>query len=83
MSYYVYMVRGADLSLYTGITTDVTRRLKEHNGELKGGAKSTRMKRPVKLVHMEEYPSRSLASRREYAIKQLTRLEKEKLITEK
>ena len=81
MSYFVYIVECADKSFYTGITTDVARRLKEHNGEEKGGAKATRMKRPVHVVYTETFPSRSLASGREYVIKQLTHKEKMTLIT--
>ncbi len=78
-AYYVYMLECADTSLYTGITTDVVRRISEHNGEAKGGAKYTRVKRPVKLVYSEEFPSRSLALKREHAIKCLTHIEKKKL----
>jgi putative endonuclease len=80
MNYFVYIVECADKSLYTGITTDAVRRLKEHNGEEKGGAKATRMKRPVTLVYTEKHPSRSDASRREYEIKQFSREEKLALI---
>jgi putative endonuclease len=80
MSYFVYIVECADKSFYTGITTDVMRRVREHNGEKNKGAKSTRMRRPVHIVYTEEFPSRSLASKREYAIKKLTRSEKEVLI---
>lgn len=80
MSYYVYIVACFDTSFYTGITTDVARRLREHNGEEKGGAKATRMKRPVTLVYLEKQLSRSLASKREHAIKKLTRIEKEELV---
>jgi putative endonuclease len=77
------MLRCADDTLYTGITTDLERRLREHNGELSGGAKATRMKRPVVLVWSEKHPSRSEASRREYAIKQLSRAEKSTLIAKR
>ncbi len=80
MRYYVYILRCADGSLYTGITTDVARRLREHNGELPRGAKATRAKRPVELVYTETFSSRSSASRREYAIKKLTRARKDALI---
>lgn len=74
---YTYVVRCADGTLYTGWTTDVVRRLKEHN-EGKAGAKYTRAKRPVELVYYEGYETKEEAMSREYAIKQLTR--KEKLI---
>ncbi len=75
----VYMVRCSDHTLYTGITTDLTKRLAEHNHSTKG-AKYTRGRRPVSLVYSEEQPSRSLASSREYAIKRLRKKEKEELI---
>ena len=78
MSHYVYMIECADDTLYTGYTTDVERRITEHNqGE---GAKYTRGRRPVKLCYQEEFTSRSKAQKREYRIKQLTRKEKKELI---
>jgi len=66
--YFVYMVQCADDTLYTGIATDINRRVDEHNSSDKG-AKYTRVRRPVELVYTEEYPNRSLASKREYEIK--------------
>jgi len=66
--YYVYMLECADGTLYTGITTDLERRLEEHNSSDKG-AKYTRVRRPVKLVYSEQHPDRSGASKREYEIK--------------
>lgn len=75
MSWYVYMVRCADSTFYTGIARDVERRITEHN-EDKVGAKYTRGRRPVKLVYSEPAESRSAASKREHAIKQLSRQEK-------
>lgn len=77
--YYVYILRCNDGSLYTGYTTDLTRRVWEHNHSNKG-AKYTRSRRPVVLVHSESYSSRSDAMKREYAIKQLSRADKLKLI---
>lgn len=75
---YTYMVRCQDGSLYTGWTTDLERRLKTHNaGE---GAKYTRSRRPVELVYYETFDTKEEAMRREYAIKQLTRAEKECLL---
>ena len=62
------MVRCSDDTLYTGISTDVERRINEHNGSTKG-AKYTRIRRPVTLVYFEEHKDRSLASKREYFIK--------------
>ena len=72
----VYMLRCADGTLYTGITTDVARRIAEHNGEGNPGARYTRSRRPVELVHVEAAASRADASRREAAIKQLDRTRK-------
>lgn len=80
MDYVVYILRCADGSLYTGITTDVARRLREHNGEKVGGARSTRMKRPVVLVYQEVRATRSAALKREYEIKRLSREAKKALI---
>lgn len=80
MPYDVYMVRCNNGSLYTGITNDVMRRVNQHNGELPGGAKYTKMHRPVKLVYRETYPSKEDAARREYALKQLSHTEKLKLV---
>ena len=78
--YYVYIVKCADETLYTGIATELDRRIKEHNGSDKG-AKYTRIRRPVTLVYSEEYPDRSSASKREYEIKKkMNRVEKLKLI---
>lgn len=76
--WYVYLLKCADDTLYTGITTDVNRRLNEHN---KGtGAKYTKTRRPVVLVAVSEASNRSEASKEEYRIKQLTRKEKLLLI---
>lgn len=74
------MVRCADGSLYTGVAVDVARRVAEHNGERRRGARYTRARRPVTLVYAESAASRSAACRREYGIKQLTRREKLALI---
>ncbi len=79
MSYYVYILECCDGSLYTGITTDVAKRLEEHNSSEKG-AKYTKARRPVKLLYEESASDRSSASKREYAIKKLTRLKKLQLI---
>lgn len=75
MSYFVYMLRCRDGSLYTGIATDVARRVMEHNSSSRA-AKYTRSRRPVRLVHAERFKSRSTAQKREAAIKRLTRVEK-------
>lgn len=76
--HYVYVLRCADDTLYTGYTTNVERRIDEHDcGE---GAKYTRGRTPVELTHVEEFDSQSAAMRREWQIKQLCRREKERLI---
>jgi len=75
-----YMLRCADGSLYTGITTDLERRLQEHNQNHKGAA-YTRSRRPVRLVYQESFTTREAAARREYAIRTLPKSEKEHLIT--
>ena len=75
----VYIVRCADNSLYTGITTDLERRLDEHNSA-NNGAKYTRPRRPVRLVYHETAVDRSHASKREKAIKRLTQQQKLQLI---
>lgn len=80
-AWYVYMIICADATYYIGITVNIEERIKAHNGELKGGAKYTRFKRPVRLVYQEKYDNRSQASTREYELKKLTREEKHKLIT--
>jgi len=72
----VYMLRCADGTLYTGITTDVVRRTAEHNGEGGPGARYTRSRRPVQLVYVEAAANRAEASQREAAIKQLDRAHK-------
>lgn len=79
-TWYVYIVRCSDNSFYTGIATDVKRRIDEHNGNGLLGAKYTRNRRPVTLVYREVHGSRSEACRREYEIKQLNRQGKEALI---
>ena len=78
MAWYVYMLRRGDGSLYTGSTTDVERRLREHQGGT--GARYTRSRPPVTLAYAEEAPDRSAAQRREAAIKKLPRAQKLKLI---
>lgn len=87
MEYFVYILRCADKTLYTGIALDVTKRVKEHNGKSEKknahGAKYTRARRPVKLVYTETCETRSKALIREYAIKKLSRIEKQKLIKSK
>ena len=78
--YYLYILKCADGTLYTGITTDIERRLKEHNSS-NLGAKYTAARRPVELVYQAEFINRSEASKQESAIKSLSRDQKLKLIT--
>ncbi|MFW1676839.1 GIY-YIG nuclease family protein [Pontibacter sp. JAM-7] len=78
--WYVYLMQCADQSLYTGITTDLERRLRQHNGEIKGGARYPLSRRPVQLLWHEIWPTRSAASQREYQIKQLPRSAKLQLL---
>ena len=77
-SHWVYVLECDDGTFYTGYTTDVERRVREHDSG--DGAKYTRGRTPVTLRHVEEYGTRSAAMRREYAIKQLSRREKERLV---
>ena len=81
-SWYVYILKCADNSLYTGITVDVERRIDEHNHDNKLAAKYTRARRPVKLVYQEKFKTRGLATKREMAIKKLKRAEKKHLINQ-
>ncbi|MEE2729424.1 MAG: GIY-YIG nuclease family protein [Pseudomonadota bacterium] len=74
-AWYVYILRCADDTLYTGITTDLARRAREH-GEGRAGARYTRVRRPVQLVYSETVANRSEAARREAAIKKLSRAQK-------
>lgn len=78
MPFFVYMVECADNTLYTGWSTDVTRRLKAHNAGR--GAKYTRDRRPVRLVYVEEVLDRRAAIKRELAIKRMSRAKKLALI---
>ncbi len=78
-SWYVYMLKCKDGSIYTGITTDIARRVDEHNGILGNGARYTRARQPVRLIYQEACENRSQASKREYAIKQLGRIDKQAL----
>jgi len=73
--YFLYILQCADDTLYTGITTDLDRRLKEHNNS-KLGAKYTKVRRPVKLVYSQQFTDRSEASKEEIRIKKLSRQQK-------
>jgi putative endonuclease len=76
--HHVYVIECSDGSLYTGYTTDVQRRVSEHDAG--DGAKYTRGRTPVELVYTESFDSKSGAMAREYEIKQLSRPEKERLV---
>ena len=78
MKAYVYILRCGDGSLYTGWTNDLTRRLQAHQAGR--GARYTRAHLPVELVYTEEFESKEEAMAREYAVKQLTREQKLRLI---
>lgn len=75
---YTYMVRCRDGSLYTGWTNHLEERVRAHNEG--NGAKYTKSRAPVRLVYYEEYDSKIDAMKREYAIKQLSKKEKEALV---
>lgn len=77
--WYVYIVRCVDNTLYTGISTDVDRRVAEHNSP-KRGAKYTKKRQPVELEAFWVFDDRSSASKEEYRIKQLSRADKLLLI---
>lgn len=77
-SFYTYILRCSDDTLYCGYTNDLERRISTHNSG-KGG-KYTRVRLPVELVYYEEFESKSLAMSREVKIKQLSRQEKLELI---
>lgn len=78
MAFYCYILECADGTFYTGWTTDPPRREKQHNAGR--GAKYTRARRPVRMIYVEELPSRADAMKRERAIKMMTRERKRKLI---
>jgi putative endonuclease len=80
MDWTVYILRCSDNSLYTGITRDLKRRLNEHNHNDRLAAAYTRARRPVAMVYQEGHTDRSSASKREAAIKKMTKAEKEILV---
>jgi len=77
--YFLYILQCVDQTLYTGITTNLDRRIKEHNSS-KLGAKYTKIRRPVKLVYSKEFENRSEASKEESRIKKLSRQDKLNLL---
>ena len=80
--YFVYILECVDGTYYTGITTDVVRRLRQHNGELVGGAKYTSARRPVRILAQSiPLENRSLASKLEYQVKQQKKTSKVEFLT--
>ncbi|OGH71749.1 MAG: endonuclease [Candidatus Magasanikbacteria bacterium RIFCSPLOWO2_01_FULL_43_20b] len=80
--YHLYILKCSDKTLYTGITVDLGRRVKEHNSS-RLGARYTRARRSVKLVYSKKFRNRSSASKEESRIKKLSRKEKLKLIRQR
>ncbi len=78
--WYVYLAQCADETLYAGITTNLSRRLKQHNGELRGGARYTAGRRPTEFVWIEKVDNRSLAQKREVEVRRLSRNQKLQLV---
>ena len=78
---YVYILKCADGTYYAGSTTDLSRRLREHNTS-KNGAHYTKIRRPVVLVYQEEFATLAEARKREAELKRLTRIQKEALCKE-
>ncbi len=79
MGWYVYILECSDTTYYTGITTDIERRIDEHTAGI--GAKYTKGRGPLKLMYQEEYTDRSSASKREIEIKSLSKAQKFSLIS--
>ncbi len=78
----MYILRCADETLYTGVTTDIERRVSEHNSGVKGkGAKYTAARRPVALVYKESCADRSSAQIKEATLRRMSRTDKVMLIT--
>lgn len=77
--YYVYMLLCSDGSLYTGITPDLQRRMRQHTGQIKGGARYTALRPPKELAAVWTAPDKRIAAKAEYAIKHLS-AEKKRLL---
>ena len=80
MAYYIYVLRCKGDTLYTGITPDLRRRMRQHCGQLAGGAKYTHSHKPEALLRVWETADHTAAARFECAFKQLTRIQKEQLL---
>ncbi len=79
--WFVYLVRTHQGVLYTGISTDPARRLRQHQGEIAGGAKALRGKGPLQLVWQYQAPNRSIASQWEFQLKKLPKKAKEQIVS--
>lgn len=77
--WYVYLLRCADGTLYCGTTNDLERRVRQHNGELVGGAKYTSSRRPVELKWSKSCANQSAACKEELRVRRLSKAEKERL----
>lgn len=80
-NWFVYLIRTSSGVLYTGISTDPERRLRQHQGEIVGGAKALRGKGPLQLVWQYQAPNRSIASQWEFQLKKLPKKAKEQLVS--
>ncbi|MBL7159070.1 GIY-YIG nuclease family protein [Candidatus Microgenomates bacterium] len=81
MSYFFYILRCSDNSLYCGVTNNLDKRVKEHNSSSSRASKYTRSRRPVKLVYFEKFPDLKRAMQREVEIKKWTKIKKEALVS--
>lgn len=79
LNWIVYLIRCADNSLYCGITSNFNRRLRQHNGEISGGAKYTQGRNPCTLAYIEMVDSKSTALKREIQIKKYSKSKKENI----
>lgn len=78
--YYTYIIECIDGTYYTGKTSNLQKRLAQHNGTISGGAKYTKTRRPVILRYYEQHETNKTALQREYQLKQLPRTKKQTLI---
>ena len=78
--YYFYILRCSDDSLYCGMTSNLDKRVREHNSSSSKSAKYLRAKKPVNLVYSETYPDIKIAMNREFQVKKWTRIKKEALV---
>ena len=76
----IYILECGDKTLYCGITNNLDNRMRQHRGEIKGGAKYTRSRQPFSVAYTEEVATRSEALKREYVIKKMTKKDKETLL---